>query len=269
MLKGKTFDAKIIHQRFRLLNGGFRNPRKGKNNDQAHPPIHPTANPRDLNPQERQIFEFITRRFLACCSDDAKGQSTRISVELGGEIFHGTGLIVEQRNYLDVYTYDKWNTNEIIAAEVNEFIRPKSVLVKNGQTTAPPLLSEADLISTMDKNGIGTDATIHDHIKKVLDRSYAKQRPDRRFEPTPLGLGLVEGYDSFGLENSLTKPNLRSRTELDMRQVCDGSLSRETMVQNSLQLYREILRQAEENFVQLLEVFRRGPGLQPSGITRS
>ena len=39
--------------------------------------------------------------------------------------------------------------------------------IKEGKTTAPPALTESDLISLMDKNGIGTDATIHEHIKNI------------------------------------------------------------------------------------------------------
>jgi DNA topoisomerase-3 len=34
------------------------------------------------------------------------------------------------------------------------------------------MLSEADLISLMDANGIGTDATIAEHIATVLKREY-------------------------------------------------------------------------------------------------
>ncbi len=39
------------------------------------------------------------------------------------------------------------------------------------RTTQPArYLTEADLISLMEKNGIGTDATIHEHIKTVQER---------------------------------------------------------------------------------------------------
>ena len=40
-------------------------------------------------------------------------------------------------------------------------------------TSSPRMITEADLITLMDKNGIGTDATIHEHIKTIQDRNYA------------------------------------------------------------------------------------------------
>lgn len=36
------------------------------------------------------------------------------------------------------------------------------------------------------KAGIGTDATMHDHIKKLLDRFYATKDANTRFSPTSL-----------------------------------------------------------------------------------
>lgn len=43
-----------------------------------------------------------------------------------------------------------------------------------GTTSPPNLLTEEELVTLMDKNGIGTDATIAEHIKKVIDREYVK-----------------------------------------------------------------------------------------------
>ncbi len=113
-----------------------------------------------------------------------------------------------ERNYLEVYTYEKWADCPIGEYTVNERITPTSIKMTKGKTTPPSLLSEASLIATMDKNGIGTDATIADHIKKVLDRNYAfKERG--LFIPSNLGLALVNGYDKISFEQSLAKPNLR------------------------------------------------------------
>ena len=48
-------------------------PRQGKKSDQAHPPIHPTKYAANLaSENERKLYEFIVRHFLACVSKDAQ-----------------------------------------------------------------------------------------------------------------------------------------------------------------------------------------------------
>ena len=42
----------------------------------------------------------------------------------------------------------------------------------SGSTEPPKLLTEADLIALMDKNGIGTDATQAEHIETIKNREY-------------------------------------------------------------------------------------------------
>jgi DNA topoisomerase IA len=54
---------------------------------------------------------------------------------------------------------------------------------------------EVELISLMDRNGIGTDATIAQHISTIQDRAYATKNAQQKFVPTKLGIALVEGYN--------------------------------------------------------------------------
>ncbi|KAF9922610.1 DNA topoisomerase [Linnemannia zychae] len=160
----------------RLTEGGFRNPRKGKENDQAHPPIHPVMHTENLGGDEKKVYEYITRRFLACCAEDAKGDQTDIEAVIHTETFKATGLIIKERNYLDVYPYDKW-TGTVLPnfVEGEEFI-PTEFMMKHGATTRPTTLTESQLIALMHKNGIGTDATIADHIKTIVNREYVLER---------------------------------------------------------------------------------------------
>lgn len=81
-----------------------------------------------------------------------------------------------------------------------------------GNTQPPPRLSERDLIALMESHGIGTDATVAEHIQKQLDRQYATKDGNLLFWPTPLGEGLVSGYKKMGLQN-LWLPDLRSDIE--------------------------------------------------------
>ena len=163
-----------------LLGGAFKTPRAGRNNDQAHPPIHPVnfVAPSALSEDERRVYEFVVRRFLGCCSEDAKGESTTVEITYGDEVFHANGLLVLQRNYLDIYTYDRWESSQQLPTFVlNEVFEPTEANITDGETGPPGYLTEPELISLMDANGIGTDATMAEHIAKIKERMYVETRP--------------------------------------------------------------------------------------------
>ncbi|KAG8718055.1 DNA topoisomerase [Ceratobasidium sp. 395] len=204
-----------------LQNGGFQRPRDGKKNDKAHPPIHPTAHAGNLQPDAKRVYEYVTRRFLACCSKDAEGFQTTVDVEVNEEEFYATGLVVLERNYLEVYKYDKWTGKNLPDFEEGQEFMPNVCELRDGETSSPALLTEADLVTLMDKNGIGTDATIAQHIQTIIDRQYVIARQEgatKYLVPSTLGIGLVEGYNKIGFDRSLSKPQLR-------REACSLCLS--------------------------------------------
>jgi DNA topoisomerase-3 len=113
---------------------------------------------------------------------------------------------VEQLNWLEVFTYEKWADSVLPKFYEGQQFKPQLSLPQ-GSTVAPSYLTEADLIDKMDKNGIGTDATIHEHIKNVQERDYCRKRGISLI-PTPLGTTLVGAYENIGVE--LYKPYLRA-----------------------------------------------------------
>ncbi|KIY52889.1 prokaryotic type I DNA topoisomerase [Fistulina hepatica ATCC 64428] len=252
--------------------GGFSPPRKGKNNDKAHPPIHPTAYAGNLTGDEKRVYEFITRRFLACCSKDAEGWQTTVDVVCGGEEFYATGLVVLEKNYLEVYIYDKWVGHVVPEFQEGEVFHPSVCELREGRTTAPTLLTEADLVTLMDKNGIGTDATIAQHIQTIVDRGYVienKEGATRYLRPSDLGMALVEGYDKIGLETSVSKPHLRRETERRMVQVCQGTKTKVEMLAQTIEQYRAMFIISKREFGKVIDCVGRymggngGPGRRP------
>jgi DNA topoisomerase-3 len=232
-----------------LVEEGFSWPRNGRKNDKAHPPIHPVnfVNPNTLSHEEKRVHEFVVRRFLACCSRDAQGSKTDISILYGPELFNASGLVILERNYLDVYVYDRWGNQELPLFTEGEVFEPTEAILSEGKTSPPGYLTEPDLLALMDANGIGTDATMADHIVTIIDRQYVEARAQprharqgndeevsgelpaqarvgngrrgagrggamtgvREFIPTTLGVALVEGHENMGFETNLTKPFLR------------------------------------------------------------
>ena len=174
----------------------------------------------------------MTRHFLASCSDDAKGHETVVRVDVNGETFSCRGLQILALNFLDVFPYQRWTGNVIPRMEQGQEFEPEALMLEDGSTQPPALLTEAELIALMDVNGIGTgsyaalpcyarllllttlhlhhlhrsspltstDATIASHIRKIQDREYAVLNANRRFEPCPIGLALVAAYEGIGLD---------------------------------------------------------------------
>jgi DNA topoisomerase-3 len=131
-------------------------------------------------------------------------------------------LAIEDLGYLNVYPYDKWSAKEIPNYQQDELIPKFEVTVKEGSTTAPALLTEADLISLMDKHGIGTDATHAEHIEKVKQRNYVTVTNENRFKPTFMGMALVDGYNRMGQE-VMSRPQLRAELERELVEIIEGN----------------------------------------------
>lgn len=237
----------------RILETGI-NPRNGKSTDKAHPPIHPLKPGRNLQGDEARLYELITRHFLACLSADAQGAETLVQLCVGksavpapggnstegGEMFEAKGLVILQSNYLDVYIYDRWTEKEMPDFRLADCIVPTNIEMATGHTTPPPLLTEADLISLMDRHGIGTDATHADHIETIKQRLYVGLEQNKFLVPGQLGMGLVEGYDSMGFE--MSKPNLRAELEADLRLICDGRKSKGEVLRHHLDKYKRLFQ---------------------------
>ncbi|KAF9050298.1 DNA topoisomerase [Panaeolus papilionaceus] len=251
LINKQTVDASWGAFATSLQNGGFGTPRRGKNDDKAHPPIHPTAHANNLNQEEKRVYEYITRRFLAACSKDAEGWQTTVEVLCGGETFTATGLIVTARNYLDVFVYDKWEGHHVPDFQEGQVFMPTICEIREGQTTKPAYLTEADLVTLMDKNGIGTDATIAQHIATIVERQYVVERMEgsnKYLIPSTLGIGLIEGYNRIGLVKNVSKPQLRRETERRMVQVCEGTATKHEMLHIALEQYKEMFMLVRREF---------------------
>lgn len=237
LVEKQTADGRWGEFAARLLEAGP-TPRNGNKSDQAHPPIHPLKHTAALQGREQVVYEFVVRHFLACCSQDAKGFETTVEIDIAGERFYASGLVVTERNYLEVYPYEKWSDKELPEFRIGETHDPQSIEMPQGQTSAPSLLTEADLIALMEKHGIGTDATHAEHIETVKLRSYVGVQQDGHFVPGELGMGLVEGYDALGFEFS--KPHLRAELESDLKLICEGRKDKDEVLQEQLRKYKEL-----------------------------
>lgn len=251
-------------QATQLVQGAFRAPRGGKHDDKAHPPIYPVkfASLDALRPDQKKVYEFVVRRFLACCSDDARGLQTKIDLQWRLERFTALGLQVTERNFLDVYPYADWKS----LAQLPQFtegqeVQPSSCKVKEGKTSPPNYMTEAELIALMDANGIGTDATIADHVEKIIQRNYVTRRKigkTETFIPTSLGISLIEAFDAILIDRiSLLKPFLRRAMEGFLQKISRGEITKQGVISQLLPLYKEAFMESNQKGHVITDTFVR------------
>lgn len=231
-----------------LLQRGISRPRSGSHNDKSHPPIYPLKPARNLSGESKHVYDYVLRRFVASCMEDAKGVNTEVRFRIKAEIFKASSLQVIERNYLDVFVYDKWNESLLPAFSIGDHISNWQANLTESSMSPPELLTESGLISCMDRNQIGTDATIHEHIQKVLERRYIVEIKGKKLLPSVLGLKLAEFYDSFADMISLTKPQLRASFEKKLNLIVEGSVSHTEVNLMYLNLYQQVFNSVHPRF---------------------
>lgn len=200
----------------------FKGPNNGKADDKSHPPIHPI---KILNKNKYSndlyycVYTFIVKHYLACMSSNAQGYETKVNIDISGYEFYCKGTEITEKGFLDIYDYESWEDKLLPNLKEKEIVKLLDIELETKKTQSPSLLNEAELISLMDKNGIGTDATIHEHINTVLSRKYCFKK-GQLFVPSLLGLGLYNAFNNFHKE--LFYPNRRQLLEKQLVDICNG-----------------------------------------------
>lgn len=186
-----------------LLKHGFTRPREGVDVGD-HPPITPVGVPaHGLAGVDSAIYDMVMRHFLATVSPDAKFATTKAIFQtpssketfvLRGrkELDPGFMVLFKGKAQNNICDEDEEEDDDVGSQELPELTMGKSyrivsAKVKKGQTSAPGYLTESELIGQMEKNGIGTDASIPTHINNIMVRNYVTLGPGRTLIPTTLG----------------------------------------------------------------------------------
>jgi DNA topoisomerase III len=240
-----------------LLSSGANNARQGK--DQGdHPPITPVGMPHmaSLQSDEARIFDLVARHFLASISKDARflvTKATFVSTSAAdssssastGETFLAVGREELDPGFTAVYGRQRSEEEEededgyMDSAQTlppnlqaGMACRICSASLHKGFTSVPGYLTESELIGKMEKNGIGTDASIPTHINNIIVRNYVSLGPGRTLVPTALGVVLVHGY--YRIDVDLVLPDVRATIERFCNMIAKGEAGKEEVVLHSL-----------------------------------
>ncbi|GIQ84940.1 DNA topoisomerase, type IA, partial [Kipferlia bialata] len=241
-LKENRADPMLANKSNAILQHGLRAPRQGRQSDGAHPPVHPTgmAMQAGASDQEKRVYTYVCLHFLATLSPPATGVTHRLQVSLYPSPPITTDREAEKEVFINSVKYTVspgWMAILLNKAaehppdadtEGGTKLQVLSLEAKPVQSSCPKL-TEAQLIDLMAQHGIGTDATIAQHIEHLVKRGYMHRQGG--LLPTPLGTALLEFYESLSGDGiAPTYPERRAYAELEMRRVVSGERQRRQAV---------------------------------------
>jgi DNA topoisomerase-3 len=214
-----------------------------------HPPITPTPKVPargSLPGGEGKIYDFICRQFLGTISTVVKFDKTKIVFQAAEHIFHLHGTLILDPGFTEIVPWVKVSNRILPPFEVGDKFKISDLGFSSQETAAPSYLSESELISLMEKHGIGTDASMATHINNICQRNFVEvTQPGRRLKPTALGNALIMGYRDIDPE--LVSAELRSNIEKNVGLIAKGKANYENVLETVLKMFHKKFRYFKEH----------------------
>ncbi|XP_059150612.1 DNA topoisomerase 3-beta-1-like isoform X1 [Physella acuta] len=238
-----------------LLHSGIQKPKKGHDAGD-HPPITPmkSATESELDSDSWRLYDYITRHFIATISPNCTYLQTTIYFEIGSEKFSCSGKVLVDPGYTSIMPWQQLGADEEIPIlKKDEKLALEEVKLVDKMTCPPDYLTESELITLMEKHGIGTDASIPVHINNICERNYVNIISGRKLKPTPLGIVLVHGYQKIDVD--LVLPTMRSAVEQQLTLIAQGKADFMEVKQHAIDIFHRKFRYFVDCIAAMDELF--------------
>lgn len=224
-------------------------PKNGTKDGHDHPPIHPirAASKAEIRAalglsKAFEVYDLIVRHFLANLMPDAVFEKTHLWLQIKNEPFNSTGSVQKEQGWLEVYPFENKKEKLLPFVEAGQEVDIKKIKNTKSKTSPPKKLTEAELLTLMDKHGIGTKATAPAHIETNKKRGYFETK-GKSVSILDTGFTLMEGLS--GAVPILVRPEVRAKVEALVQQVEDGQKEFEEALEAGTTLIKEMYSKLE------------------------
>lgn len=224
------------------------NPYSGKkaNQQDAHEGIRPSSMFRTpqsireyLTDDQYKLYNLIWKRTLASQMKPSRYLSTTVLFENNKQLFRSNGNVLQFDGFTKVWGIQ--DTQVLLPAlEEGEVLESKNIKPEQHFTKPPARFTEASLVQTLEKNGIGRPSTYATIIRSILKRNYVELQK-KSFVPTEIGKTvnqlLVQNFGDMINEEFTAK----------MEQELDRIAEREVEWKDVLDEFYDILKEDLEN----------------------
>ncbi|AYA74573.1 DNA topoisomerase III [Bacillus sp. Y1] len=172
---------------------------------------------RDLESDERKLYDLIVKRFLALFYPAYQYETVRAVFDVNGESFSAKETVVIDAGFKAITGKDE----EISGQKLGQITKSQSFSIGQVQaekklTEPPARFSESDILGQMEKYGLGTPATRAEIIERIIETEVV-ERKTGRLHPTPKGKQLMDLVNE-----ELTSPELTAQWEKELEAISRG-----------------------------------------------
>ncbi|MCB0420325.1 MAG: type I DNA topoisomerase [Bdellovibrionales bacterium] len=163
--------------------------KKVKGAQEAHEAIRPAGSefvhPDDskLSGGQYKLYDLIWKRTVASQMVNSQHKQVSVKFEVGDAVFSTSGMTIEFPGFLKAYVEGKDDPEAALdnrevrlpKMKVGDQVKCSSMTTNSHETKPPARFTEATLVQTMEKEGIGRPSTYAAIIGTIQDRGYVKK----------------------------------------------------------------------------------------------
>lgn len=235
--------------------GAIKNQKQQEGAQDAHEAIRPTSSLRDpaslkgiLSNDQYKLYKLIYDRFLASQMAPAVMDTMTVHLLNNGVEFRATGSKIKFKGFMTVYIegtdHEKKEEEKYLPdLKEGECVTYKDITPNQHFTQPPPRYTEATLVGTLEKQGIGRPSTYAPTLDTIQRRGYVNL-DSRRFVPTELGEIVIDILDEYFPEITNVDFTVQMEDNLDL--VEEGKVGWINIIDDFYQDFHVRLEKAEE-----------------------
>ena len=234
---------------------------KTKGAQEAHEAIRPTEPSRTsesvekfLDRRQFRLYDLIWRRFIATQMPPAIFDATTVDVvadpkpstlnpKPSSYTFRATGQVMQFDGFLKIYPI-KFSETTLPDLTPQEELTLEALTPQQHFTEPPPRYSEATLVKTLEKYGIGRPSTYAPIISTIQERKYVERRERRYLQPTEIGFVvndlLVEHFPE------IVDIQFTAKMEEELDEIASGKVSWQPVIKEFYEPFAKRLAEKYE-----------------------
>ncbi|MEF9991931.1 MAG: DNA topoisomerase III [Romboutsia sp.] len=197
----------------------------------------------DFSDKERKIYDLVVKRFLAVLCPPFEYEQTNINGKIDEEIFTAKGNKIISLGWKESYKDmdDEESYESIPNIKIKDVLKVERLKVNTGKTNPPAYLNEATLLTSMEKNGLGTVATRADIIEKLFN-SFLLEKKGKDILITSKGKQLLDLVPV-----DLKTPELTSSWEKKLLDISNGKLNKDVFINDMKNYSKSIVKEIKNS----------------------